>query len=96
MRILVVDDDHRLRKTMCEYLERSRYEVSEADNGESTPSILGAQDVDVVVSDIVMPTTNGIEVAMQVRENHPSTKLIAISRAGRGHWASWVVSGSGL
>ncbi|MCZ6604453.1 MAG: response regulator, partial [Alphaproteobacteria bacterium] len=53
------------------------------DNGDSGIKMVGAETVDVVVTDIIMPDKDGLETITELRKSHPEIKIIAISGGGR-------------
>jgi YesN/AraC family two-component response regulator len=53
--------------------------VIEASSGEEALELIGANAVDVVFSDIVMPGINGLELAKRIRESHPSVPVLLAS-----------------
>jgi CheY-like chemotaxis protein len=83
LRILVIDDDDQIRELIREVLERVGHTVFEADNGDSGIKMVGAETVDVVVTDIIMPDKDGLETITELRKSHPEIKIIAISGGGR-------------
>lgn len=69
MKILVVDDESRIRKLVKDFLVRKGYEVVEADNGkEAVELFFTDKDVDLVILDVMMPLMDGWEVCRQIRE----------------------------
>lgn len=85
-RILVIDDDEKLRITLKRMLTEFGFEVSLARNGEEGELLLGDGRFDVVISDIIMPDQDGIETVARLRQKFPEVKIIAISGGGRlGH-----------
>ena len=82
-RILVIDDEDGVRAFLRSALERAGYEVLEAKNGEAGLVTLRSEDVDVVITDLIMPVSDGLEITRHVKDHSPYTKLIAIS--GGGH-----------
>ena len=82
-RILVVDDDRQIVNAFRMTLERAGYEVEEASDGNAALKLFSQCKVDLVVTDIVMPEKDGIEVVMEVRRRDPHVKILAIS--GGGH-----------
>jgi two-component system, NarL family, nitrate/nitrite response regulator NarL len=79
--ILVVDDHYLIRHGIREVLasEPSFEVVGEAANFEEVQRILAEKKVDVVVLDVALPRVSGIQVADWIRQNHQSTKTIALS-----------------
>jgi CheY-like chemotaxis protein len=83
-RILVIDDDNDVRAMIYANLTDCGYEVIEASNGEMCMNILETQTLpDLVITDIVMPRKDGLEVVMEIRQKYPDLKLISISGGGR-------------
>jgi two-component system cell cycle response regulator CpdR len=81
--IMVVDDDLSTLGAMQRALERSGYTVSSAAGGREAIRMLGREPVDLVVTDIVMPEGDGLEVIAALRKNFPTTRIIAMSGGGR-------------
>ena len=81
--ILIADDEEGLRDIFAESLKLSGYRVSVAENGAAALRVLGAEAVDLLLTDILMPDVDGIELIMQVRRSHPELKVIAMSGGGR-------------
>ena len=82
-KILLVDDDPSFRKATARSLVKSGYEVVECENGEDALRALNQSKPDLVVTDIVMPDMEGIELIMALRKKAPDIKVIAISGGGR-------------
>jgi two-component system, OmpR family, response regulator len=66
-RILVVDDDPRIRQMLARYFEQEGYRVSLAADGTAMRAQLSAQPIDVVLLDVVMPGEDGLTLAREVR-----------------------------
>jgi two-component system cell cycle sensor histidine kinase/response regulator CckA len=79
--ILVVDDETAVRRFACRVLEREGYVVTEATDGAEALEIVQAQGscFAVVVSDIVMPRVNGVELLQALAVSHPDLPVILIS-----------------
>ena len=70
IRILVVDDESRMRKLVRDFLVRQDYEVLEAGDGEEALDIFYREkDIALLILDVMMPKMNGWEVCREVREN---------------------------
>ena len=67
-KILVVEDDKDLNKTVCSFLNHSGYSAIGCLNANDAYDILADQVIDLIVSDIMMPGTDGFELAANVRE----------------------------
>ena len=70
-KILIVDDNEHILKLLRISLERAGYEVYEAKDGDE--GLQKAKEVlpDLIISDVMMPTTDGIEFCWMIRENSP-------------------------
>ena len=80
--ILVVEDDKRTNEIICDYLEASGYLVFQAYEGTSALELLGSQDVDMVILDIMMPGMDGYTVCKRIREKYNVTVLFLTARSG--------------
>lgn len=67
-RILVVEDDRELNKTVCSFLNRSGYEATGCVNAAAAYDAMAEGMFELIVSDIMMPGTDGYEFAANVRE----------------------------
>ena len=81
-RILVIDDDELLRRFVVALLERRNYSVESVDSGEAGITLAAATDFDLVITDIVMPGTEGLETIKQIRRHKPDIKILAVSGGG--------------
>ena len=69
-KILVVDDESRIRKLIKDYLRRSGYEVIEASDGEEALEIFyKTKDISLIILDVMMPNLDGWEVLKEIRES---------------------------
>ena len=67
-KILVVEDDKHLNKTVCSFLNHSGYSAIGCLNANDAYDVLAENVIDLIVSDIMMPGTDGFEFAASVRE----------------------------
>ena len=68
-RILIVDDESRMRKLVRDFLVRSNFEVVEAENGEQAVEIFFEdKNIDLIVLDVMMPRMDGWQTCRQIRE----------------------------
>ncbi len=81
-RILLIDDEQEIREVLRTVLERVGHDVSEAENGEIGIQTYRDQDIDLVVTDIIMPEKGGIDTIMDLRRDYPKVKIIAVSGGG--------------
>ena len=82
-RILVVDDDTMVRVTIRASLLRAGHEVLEAGDGHEAIGVLEKAEVDLVVSDIIMPEVDGIGLLLKLRKQFPLLRVTVISGGGR-------------
>lgn len=81
--ILVVDDDESYRAILRHHLQAQGYEVLEAADGTEGCDIASHQPLQLVILDIVMPRSEGLETISRLRHEGVRTKILAISGAGR-------------
>lgn len=82
IKILVVDDESRMRKLVKDFLVRQDYEVIEACDGEEALNIFYREkDVALIILDVMMPKLNGWEVCREIRE---SSKVPIIMLTAKG------------
>lgn len=82
-RVLIVDDEPLIREGLQKILELNHFEVVIAANGNEALQRIAQTHPQVVVTDIIMPEKDGVEVIMELRTRYPNTKIIAISGGGR-------------
>lgn len=77
--LLIVDDE----KEICDMLSRHfrflEYAVQTASNGKEALAVLEKQKIDVVISDIVMPEMDGVELLRHIRQHYPMVRTIMIT-----------------
>ena len=80
--VLVVEDDDSLRPLLRRMLEKEGYSVEVATNGKE--GIKKAEELkpDLLITDIMMPEMNGIAAIMELKNEHPDIKIIAMSGGG--------------
>ena len=83
MRALVIDDDPELRWNLKMSLEAADIETLTAADGKRGLDQMKDARFDFIVTDILMPTMDGLEVIQAVRAGHEDVKIIAISGGGR-------------
>lgn len=67
-KILIVDDDERIREIISTYLENEGYKIEKASEGLKALEILEQKNMDLVILDIMMPKMNGIEACIRIRK----------------------------
>ncbi len=80
-KVLIVDDEEAVRKTVRLQLSGTDYEVVEAENGEKGIELLKEDPlaVDVIICDVRMPKIDGITAVAYFRREYPSTPVIMLT-----------------
>jgi len=86
--VLVVDDEPTLREVVVRYLERAGYRALEAGDGEEAEVLLRNQPPDLVILDLMLPGTDGLELCRRIRED---SALPVIMLTARGEEADRIV-----
>ena len=81
IRILIVDDEERIRRLLKMYLERENYLIEEAEDGNEALEKAFANDYDIILLDLMMPGKDGIEVCRELREKK-ATPVIMLTAKG--------------
>jgi len=79
--ILVVEDDSRFRREVCDVLVDVGYQVYEAANGKEGLLAYSERGPDMIITDVFMPEVDGIELISRIRRIDITTPIIAISGA---------------
>ncbi len=81
-RILVIDDEQSIRLLLEKLLSREGFDVIAAKDGKEGMALFKKEPADLVITDIIMPEKEGIEILMEMRKSYPDTPVIAISGGG--------------
>ncbi len=82
LKILVVDDESRMRKLVKDFLEREGYLVIEASDGEEAlEKFYEHKDIDLIVLDVMMPKMNGWEVCEEIRINSKTPIIMLTAKS---------------
>jgi two-component system NtrC family response regulator len=81
-RLLIIDDEERLRNLLARILQLEGYEVIAAANGKEGLRKLQQEPFHVVLSDVKLPDSNGIELTQQIKNNWPATEVIVLTAFG--------------
>ncbi|NIX77969.1 cell cycle two-component system response regulator CpdR [Microvirga terricola] len=79
MKILLAEDDNDMRRFLVKALENAGYEVAQFDNGLSAYNRLREEPFELLLTDIVMPEMDGIELARKATELDPDLKIMFIT-----------------
>ena len=81
-RILVADDEARIRRLVCDFLKISGYETVEAVDGkDAIEKFISAENIDLVICDIMMPEYDGWEVSKRIRQVSSVPILVLTARS---------------
>ena len=78
-RILIVDDERSIRVTLCEFLRPDGHHCDAAADADEALTLHERNAYDVIVSDIIMPRTTGIQLLEQVRKQDAATQIIIMT-----------------
>jgi CheY-like chemotaxis protein len=83
-KVLVIDDNEEVLKTITTYLEQKNYNVLAVSNGLDALKICESEhgDFDLLITDLVMPSISGVAVISIVKERYPKVPIIAITGWG--------------
>ena len=81
MKLLIVDDEERIRKLIAKYAVFEGYEVAEAENGMQAVEMARSDPGDLVILDIMMPELDGFSAAREIRK-HSDVPIIFLSARG--------------
>ena len=82
-KILVIDDESAIAIMLKKMLERAGHEVETALNGNEGLLLFDKFHPQVLITDIVMPEKEGLELIFELRKKNPGLKIVAISGGGR-------------
>jgi DNA-binding response OmpR family regulator len=80
--ILVIEDDTDIRNFVRVCLEKDGHQVIDAPNGRIGIELFRTCDVDLVITDMIMPEMEGVETILNIRSDRPDAKIIVISGGG--------------
>lgn len=82
LKILVVDDESRMRKLVKDFLVRKNYDVIEAENGEQAVDIFFAnKEISLIILDVMMPKLDGWQVCKEIRQ-YSKVPIIMLTAKG--------------
>lgn len=81
--ILIAEDDVTICSFLVAALEAEGHVVRHAPNGNIAFRLLNEEPADLVISDILMPESDGLELLTNIRKHHPGTKVILASAGGK-------------
>jgi len=82
-KILIIDDEENIRDVLVYTLKKAGYAVFTCVDGQDATSFLESNTVDLIITDILMPNKDGIEIINHHRKIFRNTPIIAMSGGGR-------------
>ncbi|MCX6067087.1 MAG: response regulator [Chloroflexi bacterium] len=79
LRILIVDDDRRMARTLVDILTMSGYEVLEANSGAKALELIQERFFDCVLTDVKMPDMDGVELHRQLQQSQPGLPVVLMT-----------------
>lgn len=83
MRILVIEDEHKIANSIKKGLEQESYAVDVAYDGRTGLDLAVTEDYDVILLDIMLPEMDGIEVCKGIRKEHIHTPILLLTARGQ-------------
>jgi DNA-binding NtrC family response regulator len=85
IKVLIVDDNKSYLDLLSGFLIHSGYEVVLSNNGKEAQKQFSESKPDIVVTDIIMPGVDGIELLLGLRKINPQVRVIVMSGGNKGH-----------
>lgn len=95
-RILLIDDEPLVRRTLQLALENAGHSVATAEDGEGGIALARTLGFDLVVTDVLMPGRDGLDTIMDMRRERPAMRILAISGAGHSARVDFLKLARGL
>jgi len=91
-RILVVDDQESMRGMLADLIEMMGHEPVAVEDGAQALSRIAEGGIDLVITDLNMPTMDGMELMSQIKARHPALPVVIITGYGTFHTEKKVLS----
>lgn len=82
--ILVIDDEISIQNLFTQFLGSNGYNISAASDGREGMCLIKKKKPDLVITDVMMPEMDGLEVVREIRKMHPDLPIVAISGGMHG------------
>lgn len=82
MRVLVVEDEHRIANSIKKGLKMETYAVDVAYDGEQGWDLAATEEYDVIILDLMLPNIDGLEICRRLRQNHIHTPVLILTAKG--------------
>lgn len=80
--ILIIDDEEKLRSLLTRIISLEGYQVHEASTAAAGLRLLEREDIQVVISDVKLPDSNGVDLSRTIREKYPCIEVIVLTAFG--------------
>jgi DNA-binding response OmpR family regulator len=90
MKILLIEDDEVFHAVITGAVTAQGHEIAIAPNGDDGMKKLRSEKFDLIITDILMPNKDGIEIIQEIRESDPDVRILAISSGGRVGFSSFL------
>ncbi|MFD2557139.1 sigma-54-dependent transcriptional regulator [Sphingobacterium tabacisoli] len=81
-RVLIIDDEDKLRQLMAKIIGLEGFEVFQADDIKTGLKRLESTDIDVVICDVKLPDGSGVDTVKHIKEKHPNVEVILLTAYG--------------
>lgn len=81
-KVLVVEDEDDTRWGICHFLKKEGYEVFEAQNGNGAKDILKREKIDIILSDLIMPESDGVDLLKYCKNEHIHAIFVMMTAYG--------------
>lgn len=80
-KILAVDDERKIRETICDYMTAKGFSVDTAEDGETAVEMAELNNYDLIILDVMMPVKNGLDACVEIRK-FCNTPILFLSALG--------------
>ncbi|MBV9511068.1 MAG: sigma-54-dependent Fis family transcriptional regulator, partial [Caulobacteraceae bacterium] len=77
--VLIADDEPNIRRILQALFVKDGYEIHVAENGHKALQIADAQPITLLITDLIMPDMNGVELLQKIKQRHPDVVVIMIT-----------------
>lgn len=81
-KILIIDDEEKLRSLLARLLKLEGYAITEAGNLKAAHKIIEAEEPDIVLCDVKLPDGNGVDFITEIKKKHPLVEIILLTAYG--------------
>ena len=83
MKILVAEDELIIQKTIALRLKKDGHEIITTDNGREAIELIDQHQPDLIITDIMMPYSSGLEIVSRVKQSEKKTPVIVLTAMGQ-------------